>query len=189
MHREFHVPDIGEFEDVEVIEVLVGPGDRVDVEQSLVTLESDKATMELPSPWAGTVVQLHMAVGDKVSEGGLVATLDVAEADVAAEPAVPEASAASEKGTQPGDAEPAPVAQSPPPPSAARGPLPAAGPGRPAPARRSHRLEVVRQPVGPTRRQNFERRLGRNHGYANGQRRDPCRSRRRRARPTTQSGC
>ena len=145
MHREFHVPDIGEFEDVEVIEVLVGPGDRVDVEQSLVTLESDKATMELPSPWAGTVVQLHMAVGDKVSEGGLVATLDVAEADVAAEPAVPETSAASEKGTQPGDAEPALVAQSPPPPSAARRPLPAAGPGRPAPARRSHASPSVRR--------------------------------------------
>jgi len=65
---EVRVPDIGDFKDVPVIEVLVEPGDRVEKEQPLVTLESDKATMDVPSPSAGTVAQLRVKVGDKVSE-------------------------------------------------------------------------------------------------------------------------
>ena len=72
------MPDIGEFDDVDVIELLVAPGDVVVVEQSLITLESEKATMEIPAPVAGTVVALHVAIGDKVSEGTRIATLDVA---------------------------------------------------------------------------------------------------------------
>ncbi len=75
--RQVLVPDIGDFEDVDVIEVLVAPGDPVQVEQSLVTLESEKATMEIPSPAAGLVKALHVAVGDKVSEGSLLVTLEV----------------------------------------------------------------------------------------------------------------
>jgi len=75
--RQVLVPDIGDFEDVDVIEVLVSPGDRVDAEQSLVTLESEKATMEIPSPAAGVVKALHVAVGDKVSEGSRILTLEV----------------------------------------------------------------------------------------------------------------
>jgi pyruvate dehydrogenase E2 component (dihydrolipoyllysine-residue acetyltransferase) len=67
--KEVLVPDIGDFKDVEVIEVLVGPGDAVDKEQSLITLESDKATMEIPSPAAGVVKELKVKVGDKVSQG------------------------------------------------------------------------------------------------------------------------
>src|SRR5687767_8986272 len=63
------VPDIGDFKEVEVIEVLVGPGDTVAKEQSLITLESDKATMEIPAPSAGTVKELKIKVGDKVSKG------------------------------------------------------------------------------------------------------------------------
>jgi pyruvate/2-oxoglutarate dehydrogenase complex dihydrolipoamide acyltransferase (E2) component len=63
------VPDIGDFEDVEVIEVLVGPGDRVEVDDSLVSIESDKATMEIPSPVAGVVAAVHVSLGDRVSEG------------------------------------------------------------------------------------------------------------------------
>ncbi len=82
--RQVLVPDIGEFEDVDVIEVLVAPGDRVAAEQSLITLESDKATMEIPSPCAGVVRALHVAVGDKVSEGSSIASLEVAEADARA---------------------------------------------------------------------------------------------------------
>src|SRR5262245_22138949 len=78
--RQVLVPDIGDFEDVDVIEVLVAPGDRVRAEQSLITLESEKATMEIPSPAAGVVRALHVAVGDKVSEGSLIATLEVEEA-------------------------------------------------------------------------------------------------------------
>ena len=67
--KEVLVPDIGDFKDVEVIEVLVKPGDAIDKEQSLITLESDKATMEIPSPTAGVVKELKVKVGDKISQG------------------------------------------------------------------------------------------------------------------------
>jgi pyruvate dehydrogenase E2 component (dihydrolipoamide acetyltransferase) len=70
------VPDIGDFKDVEVIEVLVKPGDAVSKEQSLITLESDKATMEIPSPAAGVVKQLTIKVGDKVSKGSPILVLE-----------------------------------------------------------------------------------------------------------------
>jgi pyruvate dehydrogenase E2 component (dihydrolipoamide acetyltransferase) len=73
---EVKVPDIGDFKNIPVIEVLVKPGDRVDQESPLVTLESDKATMEVPSPAAGVVKELRVKVGDKVSEGSLVLTLE-----------------------------------------------------------------------------------------------------------------
>jgi pyruvate dehydrogenase E2 component (dihydrolipoamide acetyltransferase) len=73
---EVKVPDIGDFKDVPVIEVLVKPGDRVERESPLVTLESDKATMEVPSPAAGVVKELRVKVGDKVSEGAPVLTLE-----------------------------------------------------------------------------------------------------------------
>jgi pyruvate dehydrogenase E2 component (dihydrolipoamide acetyltransferase) len=73
---EVKVPDIGGFKDVPVIEVLVKPGDTVKPEDSLLTLESDKATMEVPSPAAGVVKDLRIKVGDKVSEGSLVLTLE-----------------------------------------------------------------------------------------------------------------
>ena len=76
---EVKVPDIGDFKDVPVIEVLVKPGDKVEKEQPLVTLESDKATMDVPSPAAGTVSQLRVKVGDKVSEGSVLLTLESAE--------------------------------------------------------------------------------------------------------------
>jgi pyruvate dehydrogenase E2 component (dihydrolipoamide acetyltransferase) len=70
------VPDIGDFKDVPVIEVLVKPGDEVQPEQSLITLESDKATMEVPSPAAGVVKEVKVKAGDKVSQGTLVCTLE-----------------------------------------------------------------------------------------------------------------
>ena len=70
------VPDIGDFNDVPVIEVFVKPGDHVGVDDSLVTLESDKATMDVPSPAAGKVASIAVQVGDKVSEGSLVLTLE-----------------------------------------------------------------------------------------------------------------
>src|ERR1044072_5457495 len=80
------VPDIGDFKDVRVIEVLIKPGDTVKAEDSLVTLESDKATMDVPSPVAGVVKEVNVKLGDKVSEGSLVLVLDAAQA---AEPAAP----------------------------------------------------------------------------------------------------
>src|SRR5207249_6899353 len=70
------VPDIGDFKEVEVIEVLVKPGDAVTKEQSLITLESDKATMEIPSPAAGVVKELKVKTGDKVSQGSPILLLD-----------------------------------------------------------------------------------------------------------------
>ncbi|MCH7709519.1 MAG: hypothetical protein IH884_13595, partial [Myxococcales bacterium] len=84
--REVLVPDIGEFDDVDVIEVLVAPGDRVELEQSLVTLESDKATMEIPAPAAGIVKEVLVRLGDKVSEGSRIVVLEVDAADAGEAP-------------------------------------------------------------------------------------------------------
>src|SRR5208282_2594188 len=91
------VPDIGDFKDVPVIEVLVKPGDVVKVDQSLITLESDKATMDVPSPVAGAVAEVVAKVGDKVSMGTLIARIDAAAAEAprtAATPAAPAKAAA-----------------------------------------------------------------------------------------------
>ena len=85
---DVNVPDIGDFKDVPVIEVLVKPGDVVKAEQSLVTLESDKATMDVPSPIAGTVAEVVAKVGDKVSMGALIARVDTPAAE-APRPAAP----------------------------------------------------------------------------------------------------
>jgi len=78
------VPDIGDFDEVDVIEVLVGEGDHVNAEDSLITLESDKATMEVPSPKAGTVKALKVKVGDKVSEGSAILDLETEGGEAAA---------------------------------------------------------------------------------------------------------
>src|SRR4051812_12562543 len=83
--NEVKVPDIGDFKSIEVIEVLVKPGDRVAKEQSLITLESDKATMEIPSPAAGVVKELKVKTGDKVSQGSLILMLESAGAQPAVE--------------------------------------------------------------------------------------------------------
>ncbi|HKJ94369.1 MAG TPA: dihydrolipoyl dehydrogenase [Gammaproteobacteria bacterium] len=74
---EVRVPDIGDFDAVDIIEVLVQPGDRIEEEQSLITLESDKASMEVPSPTAGTVKEVKVKVGDKVSEGDVILLAEV----------------------------------------------------------------------------------------------------------------
>ena len=73
---EVRVPDIGDFKDVPVIDIMVKPGDSVKAEDSLVSLESDKATMDVPAPFAGTVKDIKVKLGDKVSEGSLILTLD-----------------------------------------------------------------------------------------------------------------
>ncbi len=102
---EVKVPDIGDFKDVPVIEVLVKPGDTVKAEDSLVTLESDKATMDVPAPAGGVVKSVGVKAGDKVSEGSLILTLDAggAAASVAAAAPAP-ASAAPGKAARPPDA-------------------------------------------------------------------------------------
>jgi len=73
------VPDLGDFSDVDIIEVLVKPGDQIDVEESVITLETDKASMDVPATHAGKVISVQVAVGDKVSAGDLVLTLEAAE--------------------------------------------------------------------------------------------------------------
>ena len=103
--QQIKVPDIGDFDEVAVIEVLVNVGDTVKAEQSLITVESDKASMEIPSSAAGVVKALAVKVGDKVKEGSVVLTLEV---DGAAAPA-PAAAA-------PAPAAAAPAPQAPPPP-------------------------------------------------------------------------
>src|SRR5687768_13928801 len=75
---EVKVPDIGDFKDVPVIEIFVKPGDKVNAEDSLITVESDKATMEVPSPAPGVVKELRVKVGDKVSQGSAVLVLEAA---------------------------------------------------------------------------------------------------------------
>jgi len=86
------IPDIGDFKDIDVTEILVKPGDSVRVEQSLITVESDKASMEIPAPAAGKVNAVKVKVGDKVSQGSVILVLDVADAP-AAVPAAPAAEA------------------------------------------------------------------------------------------------
>jgi len=120
---EIKVPDIGDFADIPVIEVLVKPGDTVKAEDSLVTLESDKATMDVPSPAGGVVKDVRVKVGDKVSEGTVVLTLEAADAKPAAAsaPAAPAAAPAP----APAPATPAAAPVKAPPPSAPAAPAPA----------------------------------------------------------------
>ena len=77
--QEVLVPDIGSFKDVEIIEVLVNVGDTIAVEDSLITIESDKSSMEIPSPVAGVIKELKVKVGDRISEGSLVVMMEVVE--------------------------------------------------------------------------------------------------------------
>jgi len=94
---EVKVPNIGDFKEVEIIELMVKPGDTIKVDQSLVTVESDKASMEIPSTHAGVVQELKVKVGDKVSEGSLLLTVDDAGAGAGAAPAAAPAPAAAEQ--------------------------------------------------------------------------------------------
>jgi dihydrolipoamide dehydrogenase len=114
---EVRVPDIGDFTDVPVIEIHVSPGDEIAVEDPLVTLESDKATMDVPAPMPGVVKQLQVKVGDRVSEGSVLVTM---ETDSAVPPEQPSASpAAAADGS--GDQGRVAVAREPPPPRDAGG--------------------------------------------------------------------
>src|SRR5262249_57470859 len=91
--KEIRVPDIGDFKDVPIIEIAVQPGQRVGVDAPLITLESDKASMEVPSPAAGVVKSLAVKVGDKVSEGAPILMLEVDGAGPAEQPVKPAVSA------------------------------------------------------------------------------------------------
>jgi dihydrolipoamide dehydrogenase len=104
---EVKVPDLGGFENVEIIEVLVAVGDAIQMEDSLVTVESDKASMEIPAPQAGVIKALKVKMGDKISEGDVLLVLEAAEESAAeAAPEAPQPEAAAEVETTP---EPAPA--------------------------------------------------------------------------------
>jgi pyruvate/2-oxoglutarate dehydrogenase complex dihydrolipoamide acyltransferase (E2) component len=98
---EIKVPDIGDFSEVAVIELLVKPGDTIKAEQSLITVESDKASMEIPSSHAGVVKELKVKLGDKVAEGSVVLLLEASGAASAA-PAAPAAPVSEQKQPVPG---------------------------------------------------------------------------------------
>jgi pyruvate dehydrogenase E2 component (dihydrolipoamide acetyltransferase) len=114
------VPDIGDATDVDVVEVLVKPGMRVERDQSLIVLESDKASMEVPAPFAGTIKSVALGVGDKVSKGALILMLDTDGLGTAAQPAaaqrvaVEPPKAAAPPSTRAKVAEPAPIHEAPP---------------------------------------------------------------------------
>jgi dihydrolipoamide dehydrogenase len=95
--KKLLLPDIGDFENVEVIELLVAAGDSVKAEDALLTLESDKATMDIPSPYSGTIKSLNVAVGDKISQGDLLGMIDSSEAAEDAPPAQSSLKAGSEQ--------------------------------------------------------------------------------------------
>ncbi|MBK1712381.1 dihydrolipoyllysine-residue acetyltransferase [Rubrivivax gelatinosus] len=121
---ELKVPDIGDFKDVEVIELLVKAGDTVALDQSLLTVESDKASMEIPAERAGVLRELKVQLGDKVAQGSVIALIEVAEADATPAPA-----------TAPAPAAPAPAPA-------------AAAPAAPAPASAAGPVEVLVPDIG-----------------------------------------
>ena len=128
--REVSVPDIGDFKEVEVIEVLVKAGDAITAEQSLITVESDKATMEIPAPGAGVVKELRVKVGDKVSQGTPILLLEEGKGD-APQAEAPRAEAPKAARAEAPNAVPAAGTPQPAPPASA--PVAAGGPltGRP----------------------------------------------------------
>src|SRR5579862_2594256 len=121
---EVRVPDLGGFRDVAVIDVMVKPGDSIDVDTPLVTLESDKAAMDVPSTVSGVIEKVHTTKGGKVNTGDLLATLKSAASTATAGGAAPGA-------TAPASAPAAAAQPSPPPPARAQSPAPAAAPAAP----------------------------------------------------------
>ncbi|MBT8120402.1 MAG: dihydrolipoyllysine-residue acetyltransferase [Gammaproteobacteria bacterium] len=122
--KDILVPDIGDFDGVEVIEIMVAAGDSINVEDPIVSLESDKAAMEIPSPFAGTVKEIKVDLGDKVSEGSLLITVEASESSAAAEETAP----AKEPETA------APETTAPAPAPATPAPAPTAKPASPRPS-------------------------------------------------------
>lgn len=123
--REVRVPDIGDFKDVPVIEILVAPGDQVETDTPLITLESDKASMDVPAPFAGVVQSLAVKVGDKVSQDDLILLLTVSGSETVAKRQLPDtlsAVAIGPRAPKPADAPPPPPVKAPPsPPAVGRG--------------------------------------------------------------------
>ena len=128
MKRAVHIPDLGDFHDVEVLEIVAKPGDILAPEAPIVTLESDKAAMDVPAPFAGKVLAIHIKAGDKVNQGDHVADL---ETDAAPDEAAP--SAQSEPQKEPDSPAPAPTPAPTPPPAPAKPPAAESAPTPPSP--------------------------------------------------------
>lgn len=158
MLKEILVPDIGDFTDVEVIEVLVAAGDTIATEDSLISVESDKATMEIPAPEAGVVKEVKVAVGDKVSEGSLLLMLEPAAESAPAEQAPAEAPQAEAAVTP---AAPAPA------PAPAPTPAPARAPAKPSPTAAINEVSFAKAYASPSVRK-FARELGVDLGRVSG---------------------
>ncbi|NBU25876.1 MAG: hypothetical protein EBS39_09740 [Gammaproteobacteria bacterium] len=142
--KEIRVPDLGSFKDVAVIELLVAPGDRLELEASIATLETEKATMDVPSPFAGTVKTLHISRGLKVNSGDLVATVD-------AEEPVAQASASAATPSAPAPTPAAPAA-------APKTAVPSAPPAAPAaPVAASQAIPGARADLAPIQEAGFSR--------------------------------
>jgi len=159
--KDVLVPDIGDFKDVPVIEVLVKPGDKVNPEDSLITLESDKATMEVPAPFGGTVKEMKVKVGDSVSEGTAILTIEASDDAGAAKPeSKPEQPKPAAAEAPPAPPAPAPAAA----PQAA--PTPAATPA-PAPGSKVDERAFASAHASPGVRR-FARELGVDLGQVKG---------------------
>ncbi len=145
--RDVLVPDIGDFKNIPVIEVLVKPGDTVKAEDSLITLESDKATMEVPAPFAGVVKEMKIKPGDKVSEGMLILSLEVSDAIPARAAAVPQkpATLAQAPAPAPATQTAVPAVKPAPAPVSATSPRPAIGPIDEAGFSKAHASPSVRR--------------------------------------------
>jgi len=136
---EIKVPDIGDYKDIPVIEVHIKPGDTIEKEQSLVTLESDKATMDVPSSHSGIVKEVKVKVGDSISEGSVVLLLEGAEAVNTVAPQAP----APVKAPAPAPVAPTPVAA--PVPTQAPAPAPVSAPAAELGQSGSHASPSVRK--------------------------------------------
>jgi len=157
--KDIAVPDIGDFKDVPIIEVLVKPGDTIKPEDSLVTLESDKATMEVPAPFGGVVTEIKVKVGDKVSEGSAILSVETTEGVAAAPAAAP---APSQPSPPPAPAQPSTPA--------ATAPAPSTPPAPAAPAAAAAAIDegsFARAHASPAVRR-FARELGVDLGRVSG---------------------
>lgn len=144
--KDVFVPDIGDFKNIPVIEVLVKPGDTVKAEDALITLESDKATMEVPAPFAGIVKEMKVKPGDKVSEGAAILSLEIGEGAGAPAPAAAAPAAAAPQRSEPQNSEPVAAAPKPSPAPAPAAPQAAtAGPVDEAGFANAHASPSVRR--------------------------------------------
>ena len=166
MTKEILVPDIGDFESVEVVELLVNAGDSINAEDSLISVESDKATMEIPAPEAGVVKELKVNLGDKVSQGSLILMLEPGSNDSAAaapteEPPVPVAEPQAAAAQEPAPA-PSPVKAAP-----TSAPVPTSAPAKISPTAKIDEVAFAKAYATPSIRK-FARELGVDLGKVEG---------------------